>query len=249
MLSTAPITVYLQATGGKFLGPHAFQPENITVIFTYDDNSTTPLSYGPPLAIANDGFISDNFVPGCSSSWPIITPAVNGQPTNVNYLQPTTYTIAATGDLVLPEVAQSGTLSASIPLPFGAPLLLTQSLLLLPQQSAFRLIIPVPGLLVTNGSIQSDGSICVYVTMMCGCKITQGLPTSYWLPEDFTVNANILYEDGTTTTYAMSLDTTTNDSLFSVVPATDPGVNISNIFFTALQNSTGNYGYLPLYND
>lgn len=241
MPTNASITVYVQALGGKFLGPNAYEPNSITVILSYSGGEVT-MPYQVVEGTTDDGVISQGFSDGSTSFMPILNmPALSGQNPNVFYLTPDTNTIAANGQFTLPTSNEVATLTVGIPSPSGNTLSIVQSVILTPQIVAYHIGVVVPGLLLTlNTANPIANSVSVFATMMCGCKVTEGLPNSFWTPSDFSVNALVQYNDGTATNYPLSLDTQTNNSLFSA--AVQNAGNIQSVCFTAQQKSTGNYG-------
>lgn len=240
MSVNATITVYLQALGGKFLGPHAYMTDEITVTLAYSGGTISlPYALG---SMSNDGSISTDFTVGSSSFMPILTAQQSGNPV-VNYLTADANTISAQAELVLTNDSETGMLSISVPRPDGAPLVLEQSVLLVQTQTMYNPIIVVPGLLLIPGQGDPDPySISVFVKMMCGCQVTINMPTSFWSPSDFTVSAEVWYADGSMQVCQLSFDVTTNNSLFHT--GVEDYYNIVQVNFTARQSSTGNYGYL-----
>ncbi len=239
-MKTANLFIYLQALGGKFLGPNAYDNANIKVSFQYSGGQFE-IPY-QVIASTNDGVISPTFTAGSSSPMPILTPTSEaGQNPSVNYLTTNINTIMGLSNTFsLPEAPELATLTVSIPTPSGENLNLTQGVWLIPEQQFYKITVVVPGLLVEPNTSSSSTEISVYVKMMCGCKVSVNLPTSFWSPNDFMVNASVTFNDGTTQQYALSFDNTSNDSLFT---ADVPNANqIQSINFYAQQNSTGNYG-------
>jgi hypothetical protein len=242
-MSKATITVHLQALGGKFLGPNAYEPNNIVLTLNAKAGSVS-LPYRVVKNLTDDGSIAQGFADGSSSFMPILSmPALGGQNPAVFYLTPGANTIAGSAQFDLPGALEVAQLSASIPMPDKKNLHLSQPVVLQPLQTDYRITMVVPGLLLQqNDKAPIPGSISVFVTMMCGCKVTTGLPTSYWNPNDFTVTARVWYKGGTIMQYPLSLYGPTNDSLFSAaVPTPD---QIQSILFWAQQKSTGNEGAL-----
>ena len=72
MVTTANITVYLQAVGGHFLGAHAYDPANILLNLSYSGGSTA-IPYAVIPNFTDDGNVSPEFTNGASSFMPIIT--------------------------------------------------------------------------------------------------------------------------------------------------------------------------------
>lgn len=242
-MATASITVYLQALGGKFLGPNAYATDTIHINLNYTGGQVNfPYQLVP--GVSDDGIISQGFTDGSSSFMPILNmPALNGQNPTVFFLTPGPNTIAGQATLELPTSIQIATLTASIPAPNDYVLQFTQPVILTPEQTDYRITVVVPGLLLqANTEHPIPGAVSVFATMMCGCKATVGLPTSFWNPNDFTVSANVLYNNGTQMMYALSLNEQTNNSLFSAPVQNE--TEIQSIYFTAQQKSTGNYGAL-----
>lgn len=241
-MKTANLFIYLQALGGKFLGPNAYDNANINVSFQYSGGQFN-IPY-QVIASTNDGAISPIFTAGSSSPMPILTPASEtGQNPSVNYLTANINTIMGLSNAFsLPEAPELATLTVSIPTPSGKNLSLSQGVWLFPEQQLYKITVIVPGLLVEPNTPPSSTEISVYVKMMCGCKVSVNLPTSFWSPSDFMVNASVTFNDGTTQQYALCFYNTSNDSLFI---ADVPNANqIQSISYYAQQNSTGNYGEL-----
>jgi hypothetical protein len=242
-MATASITVYLQALGGKFLGPNAYQTNNIKVSLSYS-GGTIDFPYQLVPGVSDDGIISQGFTDGSSSFMPILNmPALNGQNPHVFFLTPGPHTIAGQATLELPTSIQIATLTVSIPAPNDYILQFTQPVILTPEQTDYRITVVIPGLLLqANTENPIPGAVSVFATMMCGCKATVGLPTSFWNPNDFTVSANVQYKSGTQMVYTLSLNEQTNNSLFSAPVQNE--TEIQSIYFTAQQKSTGNFGAL-----
>jgi hypothetical protein len=242
-MATASITVYLQALGGKFLGPNAYQTNNIKVSLSYS-GGTIDFPYQLVPGVSDDGIISQGFTDGTTSFMPILNmPALNGQNPHVFFLTPGPHTIAGQATLELSTSIQIATLTVSIPAPNDYMLQFTQAVTLTPEQTDYRITVVVPGLLLqANTENPIPSAVSVFATMMCGCKATVGLPTSFWDPNDFTVSANVQYKSGTQMVYTLSLNEQTNNSLFSAPVQNE--TEIQSIYFTAQQKSTGNFGAL-----
>lgn len=239
--NNAHLFIYLQALGGKFLGPNAFKNREIEISFAYSGGSFK-IPY-PIIASTNDGAISTVFTAGSSTAFPILTICAAGQSPTVNYLTSNPNSVVGLSQsFALPTSNELGTLTISVPTPSGNNILLQQSVWLLPEQQVYRIVVAVPGLLLVPNTPSPAGTIAVFVKMMCGCKVSVGLPTSFWAAADFMVNANVLYTDGTIQQYALSFDAQTNDSLFTAT--VQNAANISSVSFYAQQGSTGNYGGL-----
>ncbi|HEY6230162.1 MAG TPA: hypothetical protein VIW64_02750 [Pyrinomonadaceae bacterium] len=252
MQTTANITIYLQALGGKFLGPNAYNTDSIKLSLTLDGN-TLPVTYqlGPNV---NDGGIGPNFLSslpstmGASSFLPILTPVPSsGSNPAVNYLTPNNLTICGTVAVTVSQPTVLGTVSVSIPRPQGDDLILKQGIALNQLQADYRVIVVVPGLLLEPlpPTIPDTlNSISVMVKMMCGCPITTGIPNSFWAQSDFIVSAEIIRKNGARERQSLTF---TSDATPSLFQATLSDIaNIKRVNFTAKQKSTGNIGYLSL---
>ena len=253
MQTTAKITIYLQALGGKFLGPNAYKTDSIKLSLTLPGN-TLPVSYQLSDNV-NDGAIGPNFlnslpsIQGISSFLPILTPMpATGSDPAVNYLTPNNLTICGTVAVTVSQPSVLGTVSVSIPRPQGDDLVLTQSIALNQMQADYRVIVVVPGLLLeepTSSAIPDmSGSIFVYVKMMCGCPITTGIPKSYWAQNDFLVSAEVIYKNGGSDRQNLTFMSDATPSLFHAT--VDDIADIKQVNFTARQKSTGNVGYLSV---
>lgn len=253
MQTTAKITIYLQALGGKFLGPNAYKTDNIKLSVTLQGN-TLPISYQLSDNV-NDGAIGPNFlsslpsIQGISSFLPILTPVpASGSNPAVNYLTPNNLTICGTVAVIVSQPSVLGTVSVSIPRPQGDDLVLTQSIALDQMQADYRVIVVVPGLLLEEPPASAipdkSGSIFLYVKMMCGCPITTGIPKSYWAQNDFFVSAQIIYKNGESKSQNLSFTSDETPSLFHA--AVKDIADIKGVNFTARQKSTGNIGYLSV---
>lgn len=253
MQTTANITIYLQALGGKFLGPNAYNTDSIKLSITLQGD-ILPITYQLKDNI-NDGAIGPNFISslpsikGISSFLPILTPMpAAGSAPAVNYLTPNNLTICGTVAVTLYQPTALGTVSVSIPRPQGDDLVLTQSIALNQMQSDYRVIVVVPGLLLEEPPApaipDTSDSIFVYVKMMCGCPITTGIPKSYWAQNDFLVSAEVIYKDRESHRQRLTFTSDATPSLFHA--AVNDSANIKRVNFTARQKSTGNIGYLSL---
>lgn len=242
-MATASISIYLQALGGKFLGPNAYQTDNIKICLNYSGGQVD-IPYQLVPGVSDDGIISQGFTDGSTSFMPILNiGSLGGQNPNVFYLTPSANTIHGSADVPLPAVNELATLQVTIPSPNNQSLQYTQTVILTPEQTNYRITVVVPGLLLqANTANPIPGAVSVFATMMCGCKATVGLPTSFWNPNDFAVLATVQYNNGSQMVYALSLNEQTDNSLFSA-PVQDAGA-IQSILFTAQQKSTGNYGAL-----
>lgn len=253
MQTTAKITIYLQALGGKFLGPNAYKTDSIKLSMTLE-GSYLPITYQLTDNV-NDGAIGPNFLSslpstnGLSSFLPILTPMpATGSDPAVNYLTPNNLTICGTVTVTVSQPTLLGTVSVSIPRPQGDDLVLTQSIALNQMQTDYRVILVVPGLLLEeplpSATTNMSNSIFVYVKMMCGCPITTGIPKSYWAQNDFLVSAEIFYKNGGSDRQSLTFTSDATPSLFHA--AVNDIANIKLVNFTARQKSTGNIGYLSV---
>ncbi len=240
--TTGNLFIYLQALGGKFLGPNAYNSNEIKIIFRYSGGEFE-LPYRV-ISSTNDGSISPVFSAGNSSPMPILTPSdLAGQNPSVNYLTTNINTIVALSKVfVLPKTNEMATLTAKIPTPTGKVLTISESVWLISEQEFYKITLVVSGLLLEVNPAKIDGEISIFVKMMCGCKVSVGLPTSFWSPNDFMVNANVVYTDDSTQQYTLSFDLEANNSLFSA--KVQNLEKIKSINFYAQQASTENYGAL-----
>ena len=239
-MSAPNFTIYLQALGGKFLGPNAYNTNNISIVLSYSGGVVSfhyNLSNNP-----HDGAINTSFTAAATSPSPILTAQATGNP-DVNYLTPGSDTICAVGFVATKAAYETATLTITIPTSNGKSLVFTEAVVLSSLQTSYRLIIPIPGLLLLPGqNACNSNNLSVFVKMMCGCGITTGLKNSFWSPGDFSVQADVIYTDITSESFPMSFDPVTNDSLFFVIVPNSE--NIFHVTFTAQQQSTSNYGYL-----
>jgi hypothetical protein len=253
MQTTAKITVYIQALGGKFLGPNAYKTDSIKLSLTLK-GKTVPITYQLRNK-ANDGVIGPDFIvglpstKGLSSFLPILTPvAVKERNPAVNYLTPNNLTICGTVAVPVSQPIVLGTVSVSIPRPQGKDLVLKQSIALNQLQVDYRVILVVPGLLLEEPppSALPDVSnrIFVYVKMMCGCPITTGIPKSYWAQDDFVVVAEVIRKNGKSRKLSLTFTSDATPSLFHATVTDFAYIKLVN--FTARQKSTGNIGYLSV---
>ena len=246
MQTTANIKIYIQALGGKFLGPNAFNTDqiNLSVIF---QGKVVTIPYHLTKS-SNDGNISpgfnrtDTYNDRTSSFLPILSmPAGAGNP-SVNYLTADNNTICGFVTLDFTKQVEESTINVNIPNPSGGYILLSQSLLLNYQQPEYKVIIIVPGLYLQKEKMPNN--IAVYVKMMCGCPISTGIPKSFWPENDFLVTAEIFYNNGNTERKILSFTSNNTESLF-FAPVNDYA-DIQYVNFTARQKSTGNIGYLSI---
>ena len=255
METTAQITIYLQALGGKFLGPNAYDTDGIEL--------SVQLPQGMPLLLryrlngnVNDGKVCSDFngdptpARGLSSFLPILTPStVAGDNPAVNYLTPDGNTICGTAALPLSQPTALGTIRVSIPRPNAEDLVLTQSIALNQSQADYRVIMVVPGLLLerppTFPPSGAPPTIFVYVKMMCGCPVKSGTQADQvWVQSDFDVSAEVIHKDGSRDTKTLTFIDDSTPSLFHA-PVKDLA-GIARVNFTAKQKSTGNIGYLSV---
>src|ERR1700761_6931351 len=85
MSTLVDIDVYLQAVGGKYLGPHAHDMDDIRITLTYP-NHEREICYNPSKS-KDDGTVDTTFTDGLSSPFPILSQQSSGGPL-VNYLTP-----------------------------------------------------------------------------------------------------------------------------------------------------------------
>jgi hypothetical protein len=236
----ANLFVYIQALGGKFLGPNAYNFADIKIEFSYSGGQFE-IPY-KVISTTNDGNISPVFTDGNSSPMPILTTSnISGQNPAVNYLTANLNTVVGLSKAFdLPSQNECATLKINIPLPSNQSLQFTQQVLLIPEQEIYKISFVVPGLLLVQKPTNFPNTIAVYVKMMCGCKVTVGLPTSFWSPSDFLVNALVTHQDGSFQTYSLSFDNQSNDSSFNTL--VDNLDQVKSINFYAQQTSTSNYG-------
>jgi hypothetical protein len=252
MQTHARITIFLQALGGKFLGPNAYETDRIKLSVTLHGHHhpvTYKLGTNP-----NDGTIGSNFSStpsgeGLSSFVPILTPAPTaGSDPAVNYLTPNNLTICGTVAVSISEPTVLGTVSVRIPRPHEEDLVLTQSIALNQLQEEYRVIVVVPGLLLEQAPPTAtpdvSDSIFVLVKMMCGCPITTGIPNSFWAESDFLVSAEVIRKHGPSETKTLTFTSDATPSLFQAT--VDDIASIKRVNFTARQKSTGNIGYLSV---
>lgn len=241
-MSTPNLTVYIQALGGKLLGPHSYYTANdgITVTLTYSGGNVN-MPY--PQQAANDGSPSTTYLPGATTPFPILTQQANGNPT-VNYLTlPATSgggIICAQATITSATPFEVGTLNISIPTPNGGPLILTEQVFLSGYNNGMQTVtVPVPGLLLVNGVYSmGQNSASVLVKMMCGCPIENN---GTWPPADFIVQAVVTYNGSSAPAYyPMQFDGTTA-SLFTASGFGDPD-QMTSVNIIAIQVSTGNFG-------
>ncbi|MBL7731048.1 MAG: hypothetical protein JNM88_07720 [Chitinophagaceae bacterium] len=243
MKAPVPFLVYLQALGGKFLGPNAYNNSGIQVSLKYS-LGIFPVEY-KVISGTDDGAINTTFTNGSTSFMPILTmpESGTGNPA-VNYLTAGPHTIVGKTNIFLPGSNETATLIVHIPTPSGKLIEIQEPVLLNPQQTDYRIIVVVPGLLLTENTsvLIPPDTISVFVNMMCGCKVTTGLSTSFWTWTDFEVFARIIYNDGVNEDVTLTFDKAANQSLFT---GKVPDINrVNKINFTARQKSTGNYGAL-----
>ena len=248
MQTDATITIYLQALGGKFLGPNAYNTDSIQLSLTLE-GKTLPITYKLTDGV-NDGAVGPYFSMEEQSSFlPILTPPPATESNlAVNYLTANQQTICGTVAVTLSQPTVLGTVSASIPRPQGDDLVLTQSIALNQLQADYRVIMIVPGLLLEEPKADDKpdlpNNIFVYVKMMCGCPITTGIPKSFWAQYDFLVSAEVTYKNGGSDHLGLTLMSDEMPSLFHA--AVNDITNIKQVNFTARQKSTGNIGYLSV---
>jgi len=252
MQTTARITVYIQALGGKFLGPNAYHTNDIKLTLTLAGKSV-PITYKYVEGM-NDGEVGTSFVyensPTVtqSSFLPILTPnTANPSSPAVNYLTPIEGTIHGQIEADVSQEEILGTLSANIPRPGGEDLVLTQSIALNRMQSDYRAIMIVPGLLLEKPKSSeippNENSLFLLVKMMCGCPIKADITKPVWVASDFDVSAEIFLKSGKRFTEKLTFYPDATTSLFRA-PANVADIHMAN--FTAKQKSTENIGFLSV---
>lgn len=254
MDTTAYITIYLQALGGKFLGPNAYNHQNIEVSITVN-KQTKKVDY--VLAEnGNDGGIGTSFLYdlpsalGQSSFMPILTPTPEhvSNPA-VNYLTPNNLTICGKAEVTLSEPTVLATVTANIPRPQGGNLVLTQDVALNQLQTNYRVTMVAPGLLLDRIKTPTPpkNTIYLFVRMMCGCPITtpsDKTPNPYWLPSDFLVSAEVILQNYLVEHHGVTFTSSDTPSLFQL--AVNSTSDVRHVNFTARQKSTNNVGYLSV---
>lgn len=253
MQTTANITIYLQALGGKFLGPNAYNTNDIKLSLTLH-GKPIPITYQLTENV-NDGGIGPDFLRslpstyGLSSFLPILTPLpAEGSNPEVNYLTPNNLTICGTIAVLVSQPTELGTISVRIPRPHADDLELTQSIALNQMQTDYRVIVIVPGLLLEQPKKSevpdTPNSIFLYVKMMCGCPITTRIPKSFWAQHDFLVSAEVFDKNGGSERKSLTFTSDATPSLFQAT--VNDLSNVKRVNFTARQKSTGNVGYLSV---
>jgi len=240
MNTKAILKVYLQALGGKFLGPNAYHKDHIVVTLSYSEG-IFHLPY-QVLSTTDDGNIGDSFTPGSSSCMPILQ--MNGSDTpKVNYLTSDVNTIHGSLSVLIAR-EETATLTATIPKPDGQLLTISQSIALSPLQTSYEVNLIVPGLVLIPDP--QPGSLAVFVEMMCGCKITQGTPKSFWPHEDFDVWAVFSLTNEMVLRVPLQFDLQSNNSLFIAPVLAEQQAEIMQLSYYARQKSTGNYAVLAV---
>ncbi|MBO9732555.1 MAG: hypothetical protein J7623_28185 [Chitinophaga sp.] len=240
-MSLITVTVYLQALGGKLLGPNAWNP-NYNSISVVMNVGGTPfnLNYNASSSI-DDG----NITPLVSGRTPNLLPIITPDNTNsgqVDYLATDSNSVCGTLPSFLVTTMTPATITATIPYPnMDTPMTITQQVVLSPTQSTYTYTLIVPGLLLEQDTASSPSQVAVFVKMMCGCPVTVNTFKSFRAPEDFVVTAYATYGPAGTVAYPMHFDPAANNSSF-IATMVDP--SYTSIYFTAQQRSTGNYGYL-----
>ena len=241
------ITVFLQAFGGKFLGPNAFNNTSIRIHLLME-GQTYPFNYNAAGSGIDDGMISQQF----SNASPYASPILTLQPTSpvnqyqTNYLTIDDTTVRGSVTVKVPNAPYiTASIKAYIPRPTGLTLEVEQQIVLVPQQSNYTFIMPVAGLLLEPNPVsQPDGILSVLVKMMCGCQVTVGKSNSFWSPDDFNVSANVTFANNSKESYPMNFDNDSNNSAFyASIPVTS---RVLFVCYTAQQYSTGNFGFFQM---
>lgn len=238
MSTKATLKVYLQALGGKFLGPHAYQTDDIIITLSYSQG-TVCLPYQLQ-SNTDDGNISDSFSLGSSSCMPILQMNGSDAP-KVNYLTSDVNTIHGSTEIQI-NGEEAAILTAVIPKPQGQTLTISQSLMLSPLRELYEVNLTVPGLVLKSDP--QSGLLAVFVEMMCGCKITEGTPKSFWPHEDFEVWAVFSLTKGRVLRVPLQFDLQSNNSLFTASIVREQQLEIVQLHYYARQKSTGNYAVL-----
>lgn len=235
------ITVYLQALGGKLLGPNAWNPgyNSISVVMNVGGTPFN-LNYNASSSI-DDG----NITPLVNGRTPNLLPIITPNDTNsgqVDYLATDSNSVCGTLPSYLVTAMTPATITATIPYPNSdTPITINQQVVLSPTQDAYTYTLIVPGLLLEQNTAPSSSEISVFVKMMCGCPVTVNTFKSFWAPEDFVVMAYATYGEAGVVAYQMQFDMASNNSSF-IATMVDP--SYTSIYYTAQQLSTGNYGCL-----
>lgn len=246
MSTTVNVEVYLQALGGKFIGQNAFLPAQIKVHIEID-GTAHPLPYfSGPTNPPDDGEVGAAYLDGASSVVPILTnnPTKAVVPVTINFLTPQPgLTVVAKGPVELNDACETAALVVHYPVPGPnhtvQTLMLRQPLILNTFQRSYKITAVIPGLLVHTPALNGN-QVSAVVTMMCGCKVSNGSTPPYWLPSDFNVVANVAYQNQPTAQVPLSLLPDGTPSTFAGTLATTTG--IESITVVANQQSTGNFG-------
>jgi hypothetical protein len=248
MPTTANFEIYLQALGGKFIGQNAFEPAQINVhVFVNGAEHPLPYFSGPNKTTPDDGEVSPAFVDGLSTVAPILTnqPTKAVVPVAVHFLTPQPgITVVAKGAIDLTNANETAELVVYYPIPGPnntvKTLTIRQPVVLNAFQLNYRFTVLIPGLLV-HTPVLSGNQVAAVVTMMCGCRVSNGSTPPYWLPADFTVVANVVYKDKSIQQLPLSLLPEGTSSTFA---GTLPGsAGIESVTVLANQKSTGNFGF------
>ena len=224
------------ARGGKYLGPDAATPTNVSAIIAL----LNPISYKiisvKAVNTKNANAGPANLMDPIARSEPYATDdlTVNAVFT-VDINEPTTYLIAVLGPMKVPD-QQRITYTEITVLPgvdIGT------------KEFPEGIVVEIPGLCISNVSANLNGnqlSAFAQVTMMCGCKIA---PKSSWLPTDFKVKLITLTQKGNTHHYDLDFDTNpANPSSFigswSNKAPSDP---ITKAYISAYEGKLGNQGF------
>jgi len=190
MTTPTQLIIRPQAKGGMFLGPDSFNGAIITV----RDGST--ILSGPGFTNQGDSGTRASQRSVYSSPYPIVTPT-NPITTYFVVANPAT-TVQYTANLNL-SAQQVLTVDVRVPLPPAqGDQLVTRTVRVNPgpQPPGPGAVIEIPGLWVQPELVVSGTTVNLKtkVTMMCGCEINVGTPTSPspWIPTDFEVIAQIV---------------------------------------------------------
>lgn len=232
------ITIRPAARGGKYLGPDAANSNGQSAVAGIIDinslevidacyiNATAPADAGP-LTLMNPVSRSSAFAADGNTVNAVLT---------VNIDVPTTYFVIVAGPLsYLDQTRLSvGTITVLPGVNIGDP-----------NNFPEGLVLEVPGLCISNVESVISGAeffAAAEVTMMCGCKISEG--SLYWPPGDFYINLVTVTASGNVYTYALSFNNSpTNPSSFAGNwPNQAPSDPVVKAWISASQPKLGNQG-------
>jgi len=241
MTANVNIDVFLQALGGKYLGPNAYQTSGIRIDLHYSGGHP-PIPYNHKSQ--DDGQVNAIFSDGSSSPFPILKQQSGAGP-EVYYLTPGSDPIKGSATVPLSKEYEVASLTVEVPTPNGTGLFINSFLVLTPAQAYYRITIPVRGLLLEPVFVpEGTANLGLYVKMMCGCPITND-GTKFWPAIDFEVCAEVHYQNGTTEKLLMNFPGKV-ESFYTVSTSSGRG-GVKQVYFSAFQRSTANYGYAQLF--